>query len=346
MSLNASELAYAHQPVSGDEALAIIDMHRGAFDDQTRLEYLSDELPYYARHYGLTAVKLLNLSDNSAGAFKWRGAVVAMDQLVNQGSHHVIAPSAGNHARGAALAARQYEMLATIAVPRSAPPAKRERIHELWPSHKLDVHVTGATFDDSLQWALMQPGDMLHPYDDLNVVAGQGTVVDDLLASDPGIKHIVTPVGGAGLTAGILQRLDEHGREDVTVHAVQAYGSNSLSKSLARDILTPADNPNALYGGSAVRRIGQYTFDICRTRPNLQVHTVSDADVAELVNSYDHSRQDLLRTDTPNYERTTLVGMTALKNLSHLTGTVCVLGTGQNEALHAAPSRRDYSVSF
>ncbi len=330
----------------GDAALDIIADFRARLHDDTRIEQLEVEFPDYATYLGASSVALMNLSDNDAGAFKWRGAVVGAAMLKAQGIDRFIAPSAGNHARGAALAAKLLDMHLTVVVPTNAPPTKRERIRELGNPHRLQVEVVGADFDESLNWALRQPRPMLHPYNNADVIAGQGTVVDDLLTARPDTQHIVLPVGGGGLVAGVLGRLDELRRTDITVHAAQATGSTSLGNSLAARELRTARRPNQRYGGSAVQTIGSLALRRCLRSPNLQVLTVPDDDVNELSELYADDRKRLLRTSTPNYEPTTLVAVAALKQLQHLESPVVVLGTGQNDSIYPPRARPSYRLPF
>jgi threonine dehydratase len=328
----------------GDEALAIIDAYRRIVEDNTRVETLDAEFPYYVHDLGLSGVKLADLGDNTSGAFKWRGAFLGASRLKEQGADQLIAPSAGNHARGAVLAAKALDMYVTVAVPSSAPPAKRERIRDLWDSHKLRVVTAGATFDESLAWALEQPGALLHPYDNADVIAGQGTVVDDILNQAPDAKHFVVPVGGGGLAAGVLGRLDELGRNDITVHIAEAAGSNSLSKSLRNYEVTAADAPNKRYGGSAVQKIGALGFDAFIRYANVSVISVPEHDVNELSELYIDGRRELLRETTPNFEPTSLVAVAAVKQLGHLNQEVVVLGTGHNDHIFPVDEQRSYHV--
>src|SRR5690606_5864078 len=112
-------------------------------------------------------------------------------------------------------------------------------------------------------------GALLHPYDDEFVVAGQGTVADDLLLLRPDVTHLLVPVGGGGLKAGVLNRLQELGRDDIRVTAVQAPGSNSLGRSLLeaqngkknkKAEVFEAEAPNQLFGGSAVKFVGEHAL--------------------------------------------------------------------------------------
>lgn len=328
--------------ITGDEALKIIDSHRWEIDDHFRVDELGDEFPRFAQRLGAQGLYLARAGDNEARTFKVRGALVAAERLAQQGVTAVRVPSAGNHLRGAVVAARVNDIDINGIVPKTAPPSKREGAQELWPSARFQLHVVGDTFNEALEWTMAHPelGELLPPFDDPNIIAGQGTVVDDILASYPDTTDLVAPVGGAGLVSGILQRLDELGREEVRVHAVEAEGSNSLSLSLQNNQLTTVEAPNPRYGGSAVKRIGEHTFRLCQLyQDRLNVFTIPDTQVEAVIDEYDQDRRDLLRESTPNYEPTTLVAIAGLEEVLRqgAGGTVVAVGTGHNDSLYPAP---------
>lgn len=326
---------------NGDEALEIVNRHRADVEDHFRVDPLEVELPTLSYRIGRRGIYLAEAADNLAGAFKWRGALVGATKLQEQGYDSLVVPSAGNHARGAILAARILGMSIHVVVPKTAPPAKKEGLKDLWDDQNLNIHAVGQTFDEAYDWAIMNGhlGALLHPYDDPNVLAGQGTLVDDTLAAldDPSrLRHYVVSSGGFGGPSGALKRFQELGRHDVIVHAVEADGSNSLSKSIDKNEVTDADSPNARFGGSAVLRIGEHGFHIYQDNPNnLKPIGVSDAEVDHVTHEYELDRKDLLREDTPNYEPTTLKAMAALPKiaLKYTHGDIVVVGTGHNAPL-------------
>ncbi|HEX6416817.1 MAG TPA: pyridoxal-phosphate dependent enzyme [Candidatus Saccharimonadales bacterium] len=337
--MTATELAPRLTRMPGEIARDIITAYRGEVQDYSRVEELEREFPTYARLLGSDAIFLMNAADNLAGAFKWRGAFVGAHALKEAGATGLITPSAGNALRGGALAAKAAGLEYHGVVPITAPLQKREGARALYDDPRFQLHVVGSSFDEALEWALEHPelGKLLHPFNDPNVIAGQGTVADDILESALGrdIRHIVAPTGGSGLVAGVLQRLAELSRTDITVHAAEAAGSNSLSLSLRAGRVVDAEAPNARYGGSAVRRIGDYTLSVCRDADNLRTLTVSDDEVDMLTESYEQDRYDLWRQDTPNFEPTTLVAVAALKQLvaKHPGEPMVVIGTGYNDSL-------------
>lgn len=328
-------LAHTHQPsyTRGDDALAIIDTYRQRVEDEVRVEPLDREFPYYAHVLGHSGVYLAHFEDNVTGSFKWRGAVVGAHTLVDQGATKLLVPSAGNHVRGAVWAARQLQVPVTAVVPSSAPPKKQHQVRELWDDPRLTMEVRGATFDESLDWALEQgDGTMLHPYGP-EVQPGQGTIVDDILAARPDVQTIIAPIGGSGLVAGMLARLAELGRYDIMVVGAEAEGSNSLRRSILAGELRQADRPNKRYGGSAVHMVSESAFEVCNLAPNFGIISVPDEDVDELIDCYDTGRRELIREATPNLEPTSLVAVAALRQYTEHKVTV-VVGTGQNDTLY------------
>lgn len=332
-----------------DAALQAINAFRPEVDERFYTEPLSVEMPKYAARLGNAAITLAHAEDNLAGSFKWRGAFFGMQHLVENGADDILVPSAGNHARGAILAAKHFRRHLTVVVPVSAPPAKRSKLKELWPGGKLDLRVIGQEFNESLDWALEQSErhgrEILHPFDDINVVSGQGTVIDDVLGKSPDTKHVVIPVGGGGLLAGAARRLKRLKREDITIHAIEAPGSNSLSKSLAKHEIQAAERPNPSYGGLAVRQIGRIAFHEAINYQNLHVHTASKDSLRRVIADYEQDRHEWLRTGIDSLEPTSLVAVAGLEKvlLTDPEGQITVIATGRNESLQPLPTE-SYSL--
>jgi threonine dehydratase len=319
----------------GDEAIEIINRYRLDAQDNFRVEALECEFPSLSRQLDTDNVYLARAGDNLAGAFKWRGALVGAIALQRQGAKSLVVPSAGNHARGAILAAKLLDMDIHVVVPETAPPAKKEGLKDLWHSPKLHVHAIGKSFDESLEWALAHPeyGELLHPYDNPHVAAGQGTIVDDIMKHICNVSDIVLPIGGGGLYAGVLSRVRELGL-NTTVHAIEASGSNSFSKSITSGKVTAADSPNAHYGGSAVRRTGNNTLATYLKYPeSTKILKVSDEEVASVIDGY--TKDLAVRRGVRNYEPTTIVAVTGATRIkrTHFLGNVVIIGTGHNDSL-------------
>jgi threonine dehydratase len=331
----SATLEYTPTSTKGDEAYSIISQYRHEMEDMTCVDELEAEFPYYCHQLGLKGVLFADLADNTSGTFKWRGSLVCGVDAQQRGAERLDAFSAGNHARGVVATAKALDMYTRVGVPSSAPRPKKEGIHDVWRSHKVEVVVAGRTLEETAEWAYKQKGGTLvHPYADPLVMAGQGTVVDDVLARAPETMHFVLPIGGAGLATGVRQRLDELGKNGITVHAAEAEGSNSMSKSVSNRRLMNADNPNKRFGGSAVLATSQLALNTFLSSTNINVLQVTNNDVDELSELYLEGREDLLRTNTPNFEPTSLVAVAALKQLRHLNGRVVVLGTGKNDTIY------------
>jgi threonine dehydratase len=318
--------------VTGNEALRIVDSYRESVEDTSQIEALEREFPSYAESLGAGAVRLFRADLNKTGAFKWRGAIVGATALAEQGATHLIVPSAGNHARGAVWAASELGLAVTPVVPTTAPAQKSEGLRELWDDPRLTIKVIGTSFNESLAWAEQQPyGKILHPFGEL-VIPGQGTVADDILRQHPNVQKIILAVGGGGLAAGILRRLEELGRTDIQVIAAEAEGSNSARKSLAAGELQPADSPNLRYGGSAVKLMGRRALNIFARSDNFHILPVPESDVNELIELYRRDREINQQDAWPNLEPTSLVAIAALRQQRQNESTV-VVATGHNDAL-------------
>jgi threonine dehydratase len=327
--------------VDGDAAFGIIEQHRDIVGELA-VEPLEVEFPsfnHYLERMGSGALYLANAHDNTAGTFKVRGALNGMHQLREKGEKKAAVPSAGNHARGAAEAARKLDIETNFVVPTTAPPAKSKGLYELWPGGRLRVFQEGQTFHESLQWLSKHPelGALLHPFDNPDVIAGQGTLVDDIFARVDQIDHIVVPVGGGGLAAGIAHRLTEKRNKHTKLHLMQPTGSDSMSRSLEVGEISEATSPNMRYGGTAVLKVGKYALEILKKfgPARLHLHLATDEMVDDLISDYQFDRKLLGREGTPNLEPTTLVAVAGMQRVvqAHPGESVLVVGTGQNAPL-------------
>ncbi|WP_035062529.1 threonine ammonia-lyase, partial [Cellulomonas bogoriensis] len=160
-----------------------------------------------------------------SGSFKIRGAYVRMARMSGpERARGVVAASAGNHAQGVALAARMLGMSATVYMPQGAALPKVAATEQ----YGARVVLGGDTVDDALvrarEHAASTGAEMIHPFDHRDVVAGQGTVVREVLEQVPDVRTILVPVGGGGLAAGAVAALGAD-HPDVEVVGVQAGGA-------------------------------------------------------------------------------------------------------------------------
>lgn len=354
MRTNLEYASPVENTASGEEAFEIVQRHRKTFEERFAVDPLEDEFPRFAQQLGREGIWLARADDNTAGAFKWRGALVGATKLQEQGHDSLVVPSAGNHARGAILAAKILGMAVHVVVPETAPPAKKEGLSELWDDPRLTVHAVGTSFDESLEWARANPhyGELLHPYDDQNVIAGGGTWVDDLIEKMrlsghlDDLKVVVAPAGGSGLVAGTANRLKERGFAHVMVYAAEGEGNDSASRSIQKGERVEASGPNPRFGGAAVRLVGEHGFKAYNEHSEtLGILPVTLDEVDRLTEDYEADRYDRLRNDTPNYEPTSLVGVAAVKLAAalHPEGDIVVIGTGHNAPLYPEMSDRRIS---
>ena len=202
-----------------------------------------------------------------AFSFKLRGAYNKMAQLSDaERARDVVAASAGNHAQGVALAANRLGIKAHIVMGRNTPSIKIDAVRNLG-GH---VVLHGDTYQDAAKHAagLAETRGYVpvHPYDDVDVIAGQGTVGMEIMNQHPGPDAIFVPVGGGGLIAGISAYV-KYLRPETQVIGVEAEGSACLSAALSagRRVCLPFDTLDLFADGVSVAQVGREPFKIART---------------------------------------------------------------------------------
>ncbi|SEP47805.1 pyridoxal-phosphate dependent enzyme, partial [Pseudomonas sp. Snoq117.2] len=198
-------------------------------------------------------------------SFKIRGAYTKLASLsTEEKARGVIAASAGNHAQGLALAARELGVRAIIVMPRTTPELKVIGVQ----SRGGEVVLHGDAFPEALAEALRlveeQGYTFVPPYDDPDVIAGQGTVAMEILRQHPGrLDAIFVPVGGGGLIAGIAAYV-KYLRPEIKVIGVEPDDSNCLQQAMAAGERVVLPRVGLFADGVAVAQIGHHTFEICR----------------------------------------------------------------------------------
>jgi len=205
-------------------------------------------------------LKLENLQ--RGGSFKVRGATYKLLKNESKIQAGVVAASAGNHAQGVALAAREAGVPATIVMPSWVSLAKQEATR----SYGAEVILKGETLVESIAIAeeLARDGKaFIHPFDDMEIIAGQGTIGLEILEDLPKVDAIVVPVGGGGLIAGIASAVKAE-RPDIRIVGVQAGACPSALEALGQG--QPVDVPAApsLAEAISVTRVGNLTFPLIR----------------------------------------------------------------------------------
>ncbi len=224
-------------------------------------------------------------------SFKLRGAYNKMAGLPRDALERgVICASAGNHAQGVALAAQKLGVEATIVMPRTTPTIKISAVK----ARGATVLLQGDAFDEAYRYALdlcKRDGlTFVHPYDDPDVIAGQGTIGMEIMQQHPGpLEAIFVPVGGGGLAAGVSSFV-KFLRPDIKVIGVEPDDAASMAAALAADARVTLDRVGLFADGVAVRQVGAETFRICRTTLDEVVTVTTDEICAAVKDIFDETR--------------------------------------------------------
>jgi threonine dehydratase len=227
---------------------------------------------------GTVVLKAENLQ--RTGSFKVRGASAKLAALGEQGcARGVVAASAGNHAQGLAAAAAARGVRCEVFVPADAPIAKTEAAR----GQGAILHVGGESVDDCIAGAKERARDgglaFVHPFDDPDIVAGQGSLGLELLEEVPDLAKVVVPVGGGGLAAGIAIAV-KSARPEVEVIGVQVAACAPYPASLESGRPVPVDSALTIADGIAVKRPGDLTLALLREWLD-GLAVVEDEDTAE-----------------------------------------------------------------
>lgn len=216
------------------------------------------------------------------GSFKVRGAYYKISQLTDEEkSHGVIACSAGNHAQGVALAAQKNGIKSVICLPDGAPISKVEATR----SYGAEICLVEGVYDDAYNKAIQLRDEnnytFIHPFDDENVIAGQGTIGLELMDQIPDLDAVVVPVGGGGLISGVAFALKSL-NPNIKVYGVQASGAPSMVQSLAEDKIKCLDSVATIADGIKVKEPGEHTFEYCKKYVD-EIVTVTDDEVSSAI---------------------------------------------------------------
>ncbi|MEP9363827.1 threonine ammonia-lyase [Nocardioides sp. CN2-186] len=229
---------------------------------------------------GPVSLKCENLQ--RTGSFKTRGAYVRISRLsAEERAHGVVAASAGNHAQGVALAAQLLGIKATVFMPEGAPIPKEKATR----GYGADVVFHGRYLEDAMvgarAFAERTGAVFIHPFDHVDIVAGQGTAGLEILEQVPDARTVIVPTGGGGLLAGIAIAVKAL-RPDVRIVGVQAAGAAAYPGSLAHGGPLPLASMSTMADGIAVGRPGDITFAAVRDHVD-EVITVSEDSLARAV---------------------------------------------------------------
>jgi threonine dehydratase len=227
-------------------------------------------------------------------SFKLRGAYNKMAQLTpEQLKRGVITASAGNHAQGVALSAQKLGCNAVIVVPTTTPQIKIQAI----AGRGAKVVLHGDSYSDAYQHALEleQQSKMtfVHPYDDPDVIAGQGTIAMEILRQHTQAIHaIFVPIGGGGLIAGVAAYV-KNLRPEIKIIGVQPVDSDAMYRSLKAKRRITLDHVGLFADGVAVKQVGTETFRLCRKLVDEIILVDTDAACAALKDVFEDTRSVL-----------------------------------------------------
>lgn len=201
-------------------------------------------------------------------SFKIRGAFNKIKQLnESQTVNGIVCASAGNHAQGVAYSCRQLKIHGKIFMPSTTPRQKVSQV-ELFGKEYVEIILSGDTFDDAYQEAVAccnaESRTFIHPFDDVEVIAGQGTVAVEILNdTDVDIDFVVASVGGGGLISGLGSYFKSISPNTKMI-GVEPEGAPSLFNSRVEDKVISLDVIDKFVDGAAVKRVGDKTFAICK----------------------------------------------------------------------------------
>ncbi|MGI5977199.1 MAG: threonine ammonia-lyase [Candidatus Limivicinus sp.] len=242
------------------------------------------ELDLSTTFSGMTGSRVYLKCENrqKTGSFKIRGASNKIAAMVERCEKcPVVASSAGNHAQGVAYAATRFHIPATIVMPKSAPIAKVQATE----GYGAKVVLAGDCYDDAYAKACeiceKEGAVFLHPYNDPEVIAGQGTLGLEILGDLPNVDIVICPAGGGGLLAGLASAIKQINPR-VKVYGVQAEGADAIARSYREKKLVTTDTVSTIADGIAVKAPGDITVELINRYAD-GVVTVSDSEIAEAI---------------------------------------------------------------
>ncbi len=233
---------------------------------------------------GMTGAEVYLKCENQqkTGSFKVRGAYNKIMKLYERGGlTSVIASSAGNHAQGVAFAAHSIGIPATICMPRSTPIAKVSATK----GYGANVVLSGSCYDDAYAKAMEiveeTGATFIHPFDDEDVIAGQGTIGLEILRDLPAVDVILVPAGGGGLLSGVAACVKQINPR-IQVIGVQAEGAPAIARSFRQEAVLPSESVHTIADGIAVKCPGTKTMEHINAFVD-EMLTVSDDDIAATI---------------------------------------------------------------
>lgn len=281
--------------------------------------------PFYSEQTGANVyLKPENLQ--RTGAYKVRGAYYKISTLSEEErSRGLVTASAGNHAQGVAYAAQRFGARAVICMPVTTPYIKVERTRALGAEVKLVGDVYDEAYEAACQLAREEGLTMVHPFNDLAVATGQGTIAMEIVQEQPLIDVIVVPIGGGGLAAGV-STLAKLLNPRIRVVGVEPTGAACVSASLEAGHVVKLPAVSTIADGTAVQEPGDAVFPYIRDN----VDEIVLVDDEELIGAF----LDMVENHKMIVENSGLLSVAALKHLD-ISGknVACVLSGGNMDVI-------------
>lgn len=214
------------------------------------------------------------------GAYKLRGALNKISTLSEEDKKKgVICSSAGNHAQGVAYASSLYNIKSTIVMPTTTPLLKINSTKELGGNVILHGDVYDDAYNKAKELEELNNLKFIHPFDDLDVILGQGTIAIELIEELKEFDIVLCPIGGGGLISGISLALKEY-NSNIKIIGVEAQGANSMQQSIEQGKRVCLDAVRTIADGIAVKLPGDKTFEIIQEYVD-EIITVTDKEIVE-----------------------------------------------------------------
>lgn len=223
----------------------------------------------YSRTFsGMTGNDIFLKAENlqKTGSFKVRGAYNKLSQMKDEERNRgVVAASAGNHAQGVAYAASLLGIKSMVVMPETTPVAKVEATR----NYGAEIVLCGSCYDDACRKAQeiqAQTGmPLIHAFNDLDIIAGQGTIALEILQDNPDVDMMVVPMGGGGLISGIASAA-KHIKPDVSIIGVESSGFEAIKKSVEQGVIISSGTTCVIADGIAVKTPGDITYPIIKSK--------------------------------------------------------------------------------
>jgi threonine dehydratase len=265
-------------------------------------------------------------------SFKIRGAYNKIASLSAEDRNRpIVCASAGNHAQGVAFACADLRIKGTIFMPNITPTQKIERVEQLGGDF-VEITLVGESYDDASRVAqdhcVARGGIFVHPFDDLQTIAGQGTVGKEILEATQGLVDVVVlPIGGGGLASGVAAYLKQR-NPAVQIIGAEPSGSPSMYESLRQGRVVTLESMDTFVDGAAVRTVGYLTFDLCKRYVDRVIVVPEGKVCATMIDLY--QREGIIAEPAGALSIAAIDDVAAdIKGKS----VVCVLSGGNNDVL-------------